>query len=109
MTARDFDLRRLLEAAEAAAPVDAVDAVARTLKDMVAAEHVSFLIADFSGDALIRLGHLPQGSAPSRTGRETTERVPLAETAQGRALAAQKVEVVDDGDGAWLYAPVTSR
>src|SRR6185437_12384998 len=42
---------------------------------------------------------------------ETAERVPLAGTPHGRALASQAVEmVVEDGDGgARLFAPVTSR
>ena len=109
MNGRDFDLGRLLRAAEAVAPVEAVVAVAHELKHMVAAEHASFLIADFSGDALIRLGHSPPGGALRRTGHETAERVPLAGTPQGRALETQAVEVVTDHDGAWLYAPVTSR
>ena len=56
-----FDLGRLLDAAEAAAPVEAVDAVAAALNEMVAAERVSFLIADFSGDSLIRLGSFASG------------------------------------------------
>ena len=43
-----IDLGRLLDAAEAAAPVDAVDAVAAELQDMVGADSVSFLIADFT-------------------------------------------------------------
>ena len=101
-----FDLGRLLDAAEAAAPVGAVDAVAEALNEMVGGEQVSFLIADSSGDALIRLGYSSHGV---RAGRETAERVALAGTAQGRALAGQSVEVVEDGGGAWLYAPVTSR
>ena len=104
-----FDLGRLLDAAEAAAPVEAVDAVAAALNEMVAAERVSFLIADFSGDSLIRLGSSPQGAATRRAGRDSAERVALAGTAHGRALAGQAVEVVEDGGGAWLYAPVTSR
>jgi serine phosphatase RsbU (regulator of sigma subunit) len=99
----------LLAAAEAAAPVEAIDAVADALREMIAAEHVSFLIADFSGDALIRLGHSFAGPAGRRVASETAERVPLAHTAHGRALAGQSVEVVEDDGGAWLYAPVTSR
>jgi len=104
-----LDVGALLAAAEAAAPVEAVDAVADALREMVAAEDVSFLIADFSGDALIRLGHSSAGPSARRAGPETAERVPLAGTAQGRALARQSVEVVEHDGGAWLYAPVTSR
>jgi serine phosphatase RsbU (regulator of sigma subunit) len=104
-----LDVGALLTAAENAAPVEAIDAVADALSGMVGAEHVSFLIADFSGDALIRLGHSADGPSTRRAGRETAARVPLSGTAQGRALARQSVEVVEQGDGAWLYAPVTSR
>ena len=103
------DLGALLAAAEAAAPVDAVSAVSDALEEMVGADEVSFLIADFSGDALIRLGQSSRAAATRRAGRDTAERVPLEGTAHGRALAAQRVEVVEDGDGAWLLAPVTSR
>ncbi len=99
----------MLAAAEAAAPVEAIDAVADALRDMVAAEQASFLIADFSGDALIRLGHSSAAATTRRVGPETAERVPLALTSQGRARSRQTVEVVEDDGGAWLYAPVTSR
>lgn len=104
-----IDLGRLLDAAEAAAPVDAVDAVAAELRDMVGADCVSFLIADFSGDALIRLGRSSYGAASRRAGQDTADRVPLAGSPQGRALVRQAVEVATDADGTWLYAPVTSR
>ena len=104
-----LDLGALLAAAEAAAPVDAIDVVAAVLKDMVGAEHVSFLIADFSGEALIRLGHASGAPANRRSGSESADRVALTGTPQGRALLRQEVEVVADADGAWLFAPVTSR
>src|SRR5687768_14164286 len=104
-----FDLGRLLDAAEAAAPVEAVDAVAKALTEMVGAEQVSFLIADFSGRSLMRLGYSSHRVSMRKAGRETAERVALTGTAQGRALAGQSVEVVEVDRGAWLYAPVTSR
>ena len=107
--ASGLDVGALLAAAEAAAPVEAVDAVADALREMMGAEQVSFLIADFSGDSLIRLGHSHDGPSSRRAGGETAERVALAETPHGRALAGQSVEVVADDDGAWLYVPVTSR
>ncbi|MEA2170362.1 MAG: hypothetical protein QOF76_3662 [Solirubrobacteraceae bacterium] len=106
---RGLDVGALLAAAEAAAPVEAIDVVAAALKDMVGAEQVSFLIADFSGDALIRLGSHSTGDAPRRAGSETADRVGLAGTPHGRALRQQAVEVVDENGGVWLYAPVTSR
>jgi hypothetical protein len=104
-----LDIGALLAAAESAAPVDAIDVVAAALKEMIGAEHVSFLIADFSGDALIRLGHSSAGAVTRRAGAETAERVALADTPHGRALRTQAVEVVEEDGGAWLFAPVTSR
>ena len=104
-----LDVGELLAAAEAAPPVDAVDVVADALKEMVGADQVGFLIADFSGDSLIRLGHSVDGAATRRAGGETADRVALAGTPQGDALRDQSVAMVDDEDGAWLYAPVTSR
>lgn len=102
-----FELGRLLAAAEAAAPVAAVEVVGRLLAEMIGAHDVGFLIADYSGDSLIRLGHSERHV--SGTSRETTELVPLKGTPQGRALSGQSVEVVSDSSGTWLYAPVTSR
>jgi hypothetical protein len=104
-----LDVGALLAAAEAAAPVEAIDVVAAALKDMVGAEHVSFLIADFSGEALIRLSHASAAPASRRSGSESADRIALAGTPQGRALLRQEVEVVEDAGGAWLFAPVTCR
>ena len=52
-------LGRVLDAAEAASPVDAVEAVTRELGIALGATEVSFLIADLSGRALVRLAHVP--------------------------------------------------
>jgi len=70
-----------------------------------------FLIADFSGQALIRLEHAGSKLAARTQGRETAERVPLGGTPHGRALAGQTVvvEAGGVGGGARLYAPVTNR
>jgi len=96
-----LNLDELLAAVEDAPPVDAADVVGERLAEALGATEVSFLIADFSGHALIRLDHAQ--------GRETAERVPLAGTPQGRALMEQTVEVVSHGGGARLFAPVTNR
>jgi serine phosphatase RsbU (regulator of sigma subunit) len=104
-----LDIGVLLEAVEAAPPVAAAEVAGSALGEMFGAVEVSFLIADYSGDSLIRLGHSSRGTVTRRVGRETADRVALAGTPQGRALAGQSVEVVGDGDGACLYAPVTSR
>jgi serine phosphatase RsbU (regulator of sigma subunit) len=104
-----LNLNALLAAVEAAPPVAAVDVLAAALADAIGAREVSFLIADFSGQSLIRLGHSGGKGALRLQGRETAERVPLAGTPQGRALAAQVVEVIAEDRGARLFAPVTSR
>ncbi|MFL5845687.1 MAG: PP2C family protein-serine/threonine phosphatase [Solirubrobacteraceae bacterium] len=108
-SAGHLDIGLLLAAVEAAAPVEAIDTLAAALLDMLDAEQVGFLIADFSGDALIRLGHSRSRSTTRRIGQETAERVPLAGTVAGDALASQTVKVTRDGDVFWLHAPVTSR
>ena len=50
-------LSRVLDAVEAASPVEAVEAVTRELGAALRATTVSFLIADLSGRALVRLAH----------------------------------------------------
>jgi hypothetical protein len=52
-----LDLNSLLAAVEAAPPVAAADVLAGALAESIDAREVSFLIADFSGQSLIRLGH----------------------------------------------------
>jgi hypothetical protein len=104
-----LNLNSLLAAVEAAPPVAAVDVLAGALAEAIGAREVSFLIADFSGRSLIRLGHSGGEGALRLQGTETAERVPLAGTPQGRALAAQAVEVIAEDGGARLFAPVTSR
>jgi hypothetical protein len=52
-----LNLSSLLAAVEAAPPVAAVDVLAAALAEAIGAREVSFLIADFSGQSLIRLGH----------------------------------------------------
>ena len=71
---------------------------------------VSFQVVDFSGRALIRLGHAGVRAAVRGQGRETAERVRLEGSAHGRALRDQTVgvELLVDGE-ARLIAPVTNR
>ena len=106
-----LDLGELLAPVEDAPPVAAVDVLDDRLRTAIGADDVSFLIADFSGQALIRLEHAGSELATRTQGRETAERVPLAGTPHGRALAGQTVVVEPGGDdgGTRLYAPVTNR
>jgi hypothetical protein len=103
-----LNLNSLLAAVEAAPPVAAVDVLAGALAEAIGAREVSFLIADFSGRSLIRLGHSGGTGALRLQGKETAERVPLVGTPHGR-LAAPAVEVIAEDRGARLFAPVTSR
>ncbi len=66
-------LGRVLDAAEAASPVDAVEAVTRELGVALGATEVSFLIADLSGRALVRLAHVPLHAADDGVGGQTLE------------------------------------
>src|SRR3954463_6481199 len=66
-----LDLGELLAAVEDAAPVAAVDVLGDRLRKAVGATEVSFLIADFSGQALIRLEHAGSDLAARTQGRET--------------------------------------
>jgi serine phosphatase RsbU (regulator of sigma subunit) len=96
-----LDPRRVLEAVEAAPPVAAAEAVGVELADALGARDVAFLIADFSGRSLVRLGH--------DRGRDTAVTVALDGSPHGRALEAQEVVVEPDGTMTRLFAPVTSR
>lgn len=106
---RRVDVRSLLAAAEAAAPVGAVDALAADLRAMIGAREVSFLIADFSGRTLSRLGHTAAPGTGAMGSRETSERVTLADTPYGAALEGQRSVLLREGDDTRVLAPVTSR
>ena len=106
-TSAALDLSELLSAVEAAPPVAAADVLAAALADTIDARDVSFLIADFSGQSLVRLSHVERGGGA--LGRERGETVAMVGTPHGRALTEQKLEVRTDKGGAWLYAPVSSR
>ena len=81
---QSLNLNSLLAAVEAAPPVAAADVLAGALAEAIDAREVSFLIADFSGQSLIRLGHAGGTGALRLQGKETAERVPLAGTPHGR-------------------------
>jgi serine phosphatase RsbU (regulator of sigma subunit) len=106
---RGLDLGRLLGAVEAAAPVAAAEVVGAELADALDAHEASFLIADFSGQLLIRLSHVSRDASGSALGRERTEAVPLVGSPHGRALTTQQVEIVPEEGGTRLFAPVSSR
>jgi len=101
------DLRALLEKVESASPVQAVEVVADELAAAFGARAVSFLITDFSGSAVFRMGRAQEG--PSGTRFPGSEQVQLPGTVYERVLTTQHVDVRGIGDGARLAVPVTDR
>ncbi len=105
-----IDVGALLELVEAHPPVGAVDAVAAALAEMVDAREVSFLIADFSGRAVVRLSTAGGGREGTRSaGAEQAETVPLPGSRFERVLRAQQPEIEPVGDGWRMTVPVTDR
>ncbi|MEW2145957.1 PP2C family protein-serine/threonine phosphatase [Micromonospora vinacea] len=104
-------MAQMLDAAENASPVDAVEAVTRELGAALRARTVAFLIADLSGRALVRLTHVPLGEtgAGRRGGDEVAMVMPFDGGPAEQALRTQKVQVVPQPDGWTVLAPVTDR
>ena len=96
----------VLAAAEAASPVEAVESVTRELGLALGATKVSFLIADMSGRALVRLAHVhlrPDDGAGGGAPLAADERRALEESATvlpfdggpaEQAIRTQQVQVV---------------
>ncbi|HUQ63243.1 MAG TPA: SpoIIE family protein phosphatase [Acidimicrobiales bacterium] len=99
----------VLDMVEAAAPVDAVAVVAADLAVTLDGEEVSFLIADRSGDSLIRFVSAGRGGRPRPGTPEKLEEVPIAGTPFERALRCQEVQVVAERGRHRLFAPVADR
>ncbi|MCA1823906.1 MAG: serine/threonine-protein phosphatase [Frankia sp.] len=115
LAAPDRTLRRLLDAAENASPVQAVEAVTRDLGRTLGATSVSFLIADLSGRALVRLAHVvspgANGSGVRQDDEERGTVLPFDGGPAEQALRTQEVQVLPgDGGPLWtVLAPVTER
>lgn len=104
-----FDLRTLLAAVEEAAPIEAVDVLGAELAATVGARHVSLLIANFSGSAVVRLSHVIAGAALHEGRNERAESVPLAGTIYQRVLYTQVLDVFQDRDNWVVLIPITER
>ena len=89
-------MAQMLDAAENASPVDAVEAVTRELGAALGARTVAFLIADLSGRALVRLAHVPldDAGAGRRDGDEVATVLPFDGGPAEQALRTQTVQVV---------------
>jgi serine phosphatase RsbU (regulator of sigma subunit) len=117
-------LRGILEAVEVASPVEAVTAVTRELARAQGASAVSFLIADLSGHALIRLAHVQSpaggpepGHGDRRDEGEFATVLPFDGGSAEQALRTQTTLVLPPdaalslgANGQWtVLAPVTER
>ncbi|MFF3865223.1 PP2C family protein-serine/threonine phosphatase [Micromonospora sp. NPDC001898] len=101
----------MLDAAENASPVEAVEAVTRELGVALRARSVAFLIADLSGRALVRLAHVPFDDAGGgrRDGAEVATVMPFDGGPAEQALRTQTVQVVAQPDRWTVLTPVTDR
>ena len=119
----------VLDAAESASPVESVEAVTRELALALGATAVSFLIADLSGRALVRLAHVrvaaatePGGGTPlapreRRHDGESATVLPFDGGPAEQAVRTQDVQILpsgsssaESGTGEWrVLAPVTER
>ncbi|WP_418955578.1 PP2C family protein-serine/threonine phosphatase [Streptomyces tritici] len=99
-------LAEVLAAAEAAAPVDSLDVVARNLRARFGARYVSFLFVDVVGRRLLRVHDT---ATQQREGR--AEQVPLAgSSGYDEVLRSQRLLLAPDGgEGQRVLAPVTNR
>lgn len=123
------DVGRVLDAAEAASPVEAVEGVARELGLAFGAVAVAFLITDLSGRALVRLAHVPLGGGRAASDRslvvgerrddeESATVLPFDGGPSEQAVRTQTVQVLPPDDAhtkagpvhLWrVLAPVTER
>lgn len=99
----------MLRAAESAPPIAAAEILADLLARSIDATEVSFLIADYSGRTLVRLGHEADGCNGRRQGWETAQRVPLEGSVHGRVLERQCIEIDRRQGEVRVVAPVSNR
>ena len=104
-----LDLRRLLAAAESAAPIEVIDVLGRELGQMVDASQVALLIASASGTAVVRMSHVTVPEQMSAGRNERAEVIPLAGSPYERVLFRQELDVHSAGDGWCVLVPVTER
>src|SRR6476646_10016985 len=125
-------LSQILDAAENASPLQAVEAVTGALAAALNAEAAFFLIADVSGRGFVRLSHVapgqPEGAGEAGGVRsddeERAESLPFDGGPAEEALRTQRVQVVapqprtaaangsgssSDSDQWVVLAPVTER
>jgi serine phosphatase RsbU (regulator of sigma subunit) len=104
-----IDVGALLEKVEAAAPIDAVEAVAAALGEMLGARTAALLVADFSGRAVVRLTSADRVTGARSHGVEQAETLQLAGSRFEQVLRTQRPDIEELGDGARMIVPVTDR
>ncbi|MFD3695167.1 PP2C family protein-serine/threonine phosphatase [Streptomyces sp. NPDC058646] len=99
-------LGEVLAAAEASAPVNSLDVVARNLRDRFGARSVSFLFVDIVGRRLLRVHDTAAADHEHRAAQ-----IPLAgSNAYDEVLRGQKLVLATDREqGRRVLAPVTNR
>ncbi|MFF9089177.1 PP2C family protein-serine/threonine phosphatase [Streptomyces sp. NPDC014991] len=99
-------LAETLAAAEAAAPVESLDVVAGMLREHLGAASVSFLITDFTGGSVVRLG-----AAGSVETDQPARRIALRGTVYDDVVRTQRPCVEHRAEDALVrvVAPVTNR
>ncbi|MET9610059.1 PP2C family protein-serine/threonine phosphatase [Streptomyces sp. NPDC006512] len=99
-------LAEVLAAAEAAAPVDSLDVVARDLRDRFGAASVSFLFVDVVGRRLLRV----HDTAAERHEERAEEAALSGRSVYDEVLEGQRlVLAAGGGQGQRVLAPVTNR
>ena len=106
---RRLDVSGLLEAVEASPPIDAVDVLATELRRLVGARHVSLLITNFSGNAVVRLSHVTAERDHTDGQNERVESLSLPGSIYERVLFSQEHMIVEEGHDWLVLVPVTER
>lgn len=99
-------LGEALVAAEAAPPVESVDVIAASLRRQLGARSVSFLITDFTGASVVRLGTTDDIDL-----ERSADPIAVSGTVYDKVIRTQRphVEVVENGAWTRVIAPVTNR
>ncbi|WP_392667717.1 PP2C family protein-serine/threonine phosphatase [Streptomyces sp. LN785] len=99
-------LGEALAAAEAAPPVESVDVIGATLRRQLGARSVSFLITDFTGSSVVRLG-----TADDIDLERPADPIAVSGTVYDKVIRTQQPHVEAVRGGAWtrVIAPVTNR
>ena len=114
-------LGRVLDAVENSSPLESLEAVTRGLRDGLGATDVAMLMADLSGQGLVRLASSAEQDGEGTGGAERGEEpdlVPFDGGPMEQTMRAQRVRVLAPGtqpsaspaDDSWtVLAPVTER